>query len=266
MKNQKIKYYSTISKNILEKETKYLKDKMLIKKLFNTELDTINLDILMFRLTLIDSYYSTQMNKRFFGIEDIAENILLISKSDQDLKLQINNYLYDSKEQNFLRSLFEQKYGYNKKGIKVKTAPSLISKYLYFLNDFNFPIYDTLVKKSYPIIKARFNLDIPDLPKQFSIKYFDALKELNKKSEINNFNELDNFLWLYGKLIEGSFSLILDKNGYLSLVKNIKFKKSKSTDIDDEIREYIKENINSKIIEEIFSIEMFKFIKFCFNL
>lgn len=266
MQNREIKYYSKISKEFLGNETKYLKDKILIKKLFNADMGAVDLDTLMFRLTIIDSYYSTQMNKRFFGIEDIAEKILLISKSDIDLKSKANSYLNNNEERDLLHSLFEQKYGYNKKGVKRKTAPSLISKYLYFLCDFNFPIYDTLVAKSYPLIKEKFNIEVPDLPKEFSIKYFDALKELNQKSEINSFDKLDNFLWLYGKLLKGSFSLILTKNAYLSLVKNIKFKKEKSNDIDDEIREYLKENINSKIVEEIFSKDMIEFMKFCFNL
>lgn len=265
MPTEEIKYYSQISKKILEDNTKYLKDKKLIKNFFKPEVNELDLDIIISRLTIIDSYYSTQMNKRLFGIEDIAEKILSISKSDKTLKSKIDSYLNNENGENLLQSIFKEKYGYNKKGVKSKTAPSLISKYLYFLSDFNFPIYDTLVKKSYPMIKEKFDLDIPDLPQKFNIQYFHALKILNQKSGINNFNELDNFLWLYGKLSKGSFSLILNKNDYLSLVKDIKFTKDKSSDIDNEIREYIKENINSNIVQEIFSSDMVSFIMFCFN-
>src|SRR5690606_32084798 len=115
-------------------------------------------DIVILRLTVIDSYYSTQMNKRIFGIEDIANKIEEF-KTDDFLKKQCEIFLDNpTKSNSDISRLFEDKFGIHKNGNESGQAASLISKYLYFLMDYKFPIFDSLAIESYKTLIKYNNL------------------------------------------------------------------------------------------------------------
>lgn len=264
---KELKYYSGLANKILIEDTKYQLDKDIISSIFNKLCNSI-LETIVFRLTIIDSYYSTQLNKRYFGIEEIAEAVINITDDDDLLAEKFSYYLQNPEPDNDISNLFESGYGYRKNGKRFGVAQSLISKYAYFLTRYKFPIYDKLVKVSYSEIQNLYpELELHDLPKVFSREYFINITNLNKVSDINDYDKLDNLLWLFGKLKEGSFSLILNKNYYLKLVRQINFKnKLKSNQVDEVIRKYIIENINSIELKNIFNDRILEFIKFCLNI
>ena len=260
-----LKDYANLAQRILEDENiGYLKNKISISRRFEEEIFGDPKELIS-RLTIIDSHYSTQMNKRLFGIEEIAEAIKEIE--DSDLKNKAINYFNNNENREFFNTLFGKKYGYNKKGEQTKKAPSLISKYLYFLTEYNFPIYDNLAKESYESIRKMYrNYGLESLGNNYNENYFEKISKLNGISEINDFDKLDNLLWLMGKIKRGSFSLILNKNKYLELVNPIEFEEElKSKEIDKKIREHIKQNIDEERIKNIFSLDAIHFMIFCYE-
>lgn len=261
----KIKEHAILAQKILGGNTTYAHDKKMISDIFKIQ-NKDTFEKIKLRLTVIDSYYSTQMNKRLFGIEEIAHGIELLSDSDKETLNKFKNFLDNSESDKQIIKLFNDDYGYNKNGEKFGVAHSLISKYAYFLSDFNFPIYDSLAIDSYKVlVDKNTKFEIKKLIKHDIFDYFKNIKYLNEISNINNYDILDNFLWLCGKLNKGSFSLVLTKEKYLELVDQINFKNSKSKDIDIEIKKYIEININNKKISKIFIPEMIDFINFCYK-
>ena len=247
----KIKEYAKLAQEILGNNTAYAHDKKMISDIFKVS-DIDNFEKIKLRLTIIDSYYSTQMSKRLFGIEEIAKEIETIN--DKDLSEMFLNFLKNPDKEEYILKLFNLKFGCNKVGKKIKTAPSLISKYAYFLTNFKFPIYDSLAKISYDMLQKKYSdMKLEKLENNDIKGYFNKIKNLNEITGINDYDVLDNFLWLYGKLTQGSFSLILKKENYLELVNSITFKSRDSRGQDLEISQYIKSNLNNKKLSEIFS-------------
>ena len=197
------------------KISQYAKEKAFISRCFQIEVES-QFDNVKLRLHLIDSLYSTQMSKRYYGIEELAE--ALSKYTDKELITEANK-LVNREDSEILQKIFGEKYGYNSNGKKEKKAVSLISKYLYFLTGYQFPIYDSLVKMAYPKEIKEFGLQ----PQFFSItdvNFVEVLSELNEISEIDNFEKLDNYLWYSQKLENNSFSLILSKEEHLKKIKN----------------------------------------------
>lgn len=192
----------------------YAKEKSFISRCFHMSKDSI-FDKVKLRLHLIDSLYSTQMSKRYYGIEELAE--VLSQYSDIELMGEAEECINNVNSEP-LEKLFSEKYGYNSIGQKEKKAISLISKYLYFLTGYKFPIYDSLVKIAYPKITKKYNIKT-GYTKITDANFVQALSELNQLSGINNFEKLDNYLWYSQKLENNSFSLILSKEEHLKRIK-----------------------------------------------
>lgn len=260
-----LKKYALTAQKILDQETKYIKDKRIISKLF--KLSEPLTDKTLIRLTLIDSFYSTQMNKRYFGIEELSESINQISDNDDNLTSIVIKFLNGDFD-NEISSLLLKNYGITKSGKQSNKAPSLITKYLYFLTGYNFPIYDRLVIKSYNSLKEKYSFyKLPSLPDSCNGEFFIALNHLNKVTEIHNFDLLDNFLWFSGKILDGSFSLIFSKKRYLKLLEEINLPENLDSEkIDESIRIYLKESKNLEKLEHILGKEEMEFIKFCLSL
>ena len=184
------------SEQIMErlKDSPYLKEKEFIKETFKKTREQTFYNIKL-RLLVIDSLFSTNMSKRYFGIDDLAN---AIHDTEQAL-IQKGSY-----EQ--LEELFKQSYGFNRElnGLK---ATSLLSKYIHFVRSGNFPIYDSLIKKAY----RQINKEEKITPNLDDTNFYYALKSLNEISGINNFELLDMTLWYSQKLTQGSFSLIYSK-------------------------------------------------------
>lgn len=257
--------YTDIAFNILQSDTTYIRSKNIISDIFKISKED-RFETIIFRLTIIDSYYSTQMNKRLFGLDDLASQLTKITNDDNSLKAKSIEFIDDTSVSNGIKELFKNKYGIRKTGHDAGQAASLISKYLYFLTDYKFPIYDNLARNSYSLIQKKYpQLNICYLKNTFDISYFDYLKQLNTLTEINDYNKLDNLLWLIGKLTEGSFSLILNRERYLNLVQKINIPKgTKSKKSDELIRDFIKKDLNK--LKDIFQDHEIKFLNYAFDL
>lgn len=261
-KSYKLSTFADIAHSILNKDTDYLKSKNIILKIFNRKWGN-RFETIKFRLTIIDNFYSTQMNKRFFGIDDLAET--LKNYSDNDLRLKCEEYLEGDDKSNEIQNLFEYSYGIHKLGKDGGKAGSLISKYLYFLTNYKFPIYDSLVKISYKYIQNKYtHLNIPNMKSKFGKSYFENIKEFKKISKIDTYDKLDNLLWLIGKITNGSLSLILNKKRYLKLVSKLKIPDDKKDeDPNDLVKEHIRKNIDDL---DFFNKDEIKFLKYSFAL
>lgn len=264
MKVEALNYKANLAHDILNTETQYKSNKLIISNTFNRPLDSDFLNVVKNRLTIIDSYYSTQMNKRLYGIDDLAEGL---SKYDDDLlKLEVEKFLNNPLSENIINKLFRGHYGINKSGKSSGKAISLISKYLFFLTDYKFPIYDSLAELSLKLLKEHNLVNYDKLnPIQ---NFYLTIVNINKTNQINDYEKLDNLLWLLGKLSSGSFTLLMSKSRYMDLInrKELKQKLSKtikSVDKDKIIREYIKENYHQ--MSEFKSNEVY-FFDFVFNL
>lgn len=257
--------YTNIAFNILQSDTNYIRGKRMISEIFEINREN-RFETIFFRLKIIDSYYSTQMNRRFFGLDDLAKKLSEISPDDKTLQSLCNEFILDTSINNGIGNLLSNNYGIRKTGHEAGQAVSLISKYLYFLTSYKFPIYDNLVKISYSLIEKKYpELAINELNNKFDNSYFDNLRQLNCVTTINDFNKLDNLLWLIGKLTEGSLSLILNKQCYLKLMGKIKIKKGiKSKLVDTEIRKYIIDNIDN--LNDLFTENEIKFLKYTHKL
>lgn len=217
---KELKEYAGIAQQILGPGTKYYNDKQIISEAFKPD-NKITINTLIYRLTIIDSYYSTQMNKRLFGIEDLADKLLELSTDDHIMKRMFVEYLIKPEDNRNIHILFNNEYGIDKTGQSYGKAESLITKYAYFLTMYNFPIYDSLVKKAYKHITSLYpSLNIQALSNDIDI-YIKRLKDLKELTDIDNYDKLDNALWLCGKIRDGRFSLILSKDNYITLTSNL---------------------------------------------
>jgi hypothetical protein len=254
-----LKEKSELAKRVLEHDTPYSRSKITIHKFFDNGNDAISPEIVDKQLTIIDSYYSTNMSRRYYGIEEVAESIVEIATNKKDLKRIFIEYTKNPHNLENVTSLFNSQYGYNKVGKRFGQATSLISKYAYFITDFNFPIYDSIVREVYPLITGAKLVD-----NKFD-DFINSMNALLTSSNIDNYNQLDNLLWLIGKINRGNYSLILKKDKYLKLVGKIEsFAGLESIDIDKKIKEFIYQNIES--LFELFTNDQIEMIKYCKSL
>ncbi len=211
----------------------YSSDKQAISKLFANTDESIAEDILL-RLTVIDSMYSTQMNRRYYGLEELAEAMFALRKekglSLVDLFIRFANSpdtsLFDYQGGN----LFAQSYGIGKDAESKGVAISLISKYAYFCTNYKFPIFDSIVCETLPCLCTYLGFPKPKLLK---VKNKDASNSyridgmatmVNLTVAINAFfrelnisisyDSLDRLLWFVGKIRRGNLSLVLSKSEY----------------------------------------------------
>lgn len=239
---KELKTYADLANKILNNDTVYSKDKRLIKQVFNFD-NTDLKERIRVRLTLIDSYYSTNMSRRYYGIESISELIYYYYPEDALLINDLITFLKEPFENNQILDIFNQSYGISKKGEPKEKAISLISKYAYFLTGFYFPIYDRIVFETYQRIQNKMIL--PGFPEKLSDKISEfilIMNNLNLESGINDFNKLDNFLWLTGRIIRGNVSLILHQNVYMRILENLYEEDS-----------YVTSNVESKMAQYLFS-------------
>ena len=226
-----------ISYSILEnKNLEYQISKRLISKVFEED-NNNTFETTYLRLTVIDSFYATQMSKRLYGMYDLANT--LAEKSDKEWIGIAKSFIFNPEdENNDIAVLMKQTFGFEKDAKNKKRAISLISKYFYFLTKYKFPIFDSLASEA---IKKLVKAKIIDEISINESNYFEKIIHLKKKYEIDSFNKLDNCLWLLGKIGKGSISSLLTKKEYEDLLKVIEVKfDDKGTKTRDE---YIKEKI-----------------------
>lgn len=262
-----IKEYAELSNKILNYSTQYLNDKKIISKFFIPLEEQLSKELIKTRLTVIDSYYSTNMGKRYFGIDEIAENILSLSKNDNELKERFQNYAKNPKTDKHLTGqLFDEKYGIRKSGIVWGKAISLLSKYAYFLTNLEFPIFDTIVREVYPkIMRYCCNGRRYGISDNNFDKFVTKINILKEEAKISSYDKLDNLLWLVGKILRGNYSLILGKTKYCKLVNQIPNVESlRSKELDTKIKELIESKLNK--LSDIFSEDLKTIIKFSYEI
>ena len=206
-------------------ESGYSLGKSTILKVFKATDGYSHEDILA-RLTLIDSMYSTQMSRRYYGLEELAvaladvhnrknlEEVFLDFLKDKDLKpFELRN------SKKVRTNLFIEKYGIGKNGEDKGSAVSLISKYAYFETKFKFPIYDSIVREMYPrvwnycgfpkseMLEFKYN-DMTSFVEMINL----MISKLN--STYVNYDSLDRILWYVGKIYRGNLSLVLSRKEY----------------------------------------------------
>lgn len=241
----KIEYIKNIKKVLqkIEAETRvqnnssYAEDKDCIEQLFSLTTKRTKSDILT-RLTVIDSMYSTQMNRRYYGLEDLTEVLFVLNQKKPLPELfaeflkKKDVSLFDCKIGNKGTNLFAGHYGISKKGVEKGAAVSLITKYAYFETGLNFPIYDSIVCEMYPIIWKYCGFVDSEQPKlevyqkgTMRIKGDDTIKTFVKAIDLLieklggniSYDNLDKLMWHTGKICRGNLSLVLDKDEYLQL-------------------------------------------------
>lgn len=236
----------TIKKeDIVNNENGFAWDKNAITLLFEKTKEETAMDIFL-RLAIIDSTYSTQMTRRYYGLEELSNAIFLIKQNNPNKSLAelFINYLnnrditpfeYTNKENDSKTNLFSEKYGIGKDGEDKGISISLISKYAYFETKGIFPIYDSIACEMIPLIWKRcaFSGKYPSLSENTNLsgteklnRFLDTLDAFKKNlgEQINN-DHLDRLLWFVGKIIRGNLSLVLSRKDYQLCCKNDLIKK-----------------------------------------
>lgn len=216
----------------------YASNKTAISQLFSATSDEKEEDILL-RLTVIDSMYSTQMNKRYYALEDLAKAMFAIgtekncplAKLFTEFTMTLDASLFDYRDGN----LFGNRYGIGKDGGSKGVAISLISKYAYFTTNYQFPIFDTIVCETLPclVISLGPQKKKPSLRKKDNKQRILGMETMVRfVSVINKFisgidssisyDSLDRLVWFVGKIRRGNLSLILSKDEYVRWIKTHK--------------------------------------------
>lgn len=285
-KDKTLVYYAELSYSILHNENslQYKEDKEAIQLLFSKfNLQNYNEKeaglIIKCRLSLIDSYYSTNVTKfRKYGIDDIIMHIKDFANSDKEFVSKVLNYISsieknewdDDKAFYDVSSLLETDYGIDKQGKIFGNATSLLSKYCYFITHYNFPIYDSIVMNNYKTIANHFEVSLEHCKSYVHFdKFISIMVALNH--DIKNFNKLDNLLWLFGKINMGNYSVILSKEKYLKLIDVTKASVSrlidvKSDEFDELISLYISNNLFRLKDLEVFDNSQVEFIEFVYSI
>ncbi len=209
----------------------YSQNKNAILNLFDkTE---FNKDGLILRLTVIDSMYSTNINKNnYYAIPEIATAILGYADYNATVLFdKLRAYTKSDGGDDKLNDIFKHQYGVRKNKNDGSKAISLLSKYFYYHtltckdreHNIGFPIFDSLAKEvlwnidSMPfstgkLKKAKYkwvygnNLSMPEF-----------IKELNAVKSalgIESYDEFDAYLWRIGKLLHKSFNFDLSREDF----------------------------------------------------
>ena len=197
----------------------FLDDKKAIENIFRLTNGSKKEDVLL-RLTVIDSMYSTQMSRRYYALDELAEKMVL-SHSTNELFLKfLKSYdvsIFNGKDTEKTFNLWGEKYGIGKNGDEKGVAVSLISKYAYFETGLKFPIYDSIACEMYPRIwkycgwkdktpKLWVLNDKQQLEgEQTIIAFVKAIDELIMRlGKGITYDHLDRLLWFTGKIYRGN--------------------------------------------------------------
>lgn len=236
---------------ILNNDTGYILNRNIIDKIFEMTREEYSKENITMRLTVVDSFYSTNMNQRIFGISDLVDEIYHIG-DDNAIIEEIEKYKKSRNSK--IDDILNKRYGIKKSGEEAGKARSLITKYLYFVTKHNFPIEDNLIKNN-----------INDVLSYFDKKIFsgDILRNIIEfcTAEKLKLSDFDNFIWLLGKVNKGSFSLILKKEDYLEIVKTLNIKGKDSNEFDKNFANSIRNVENILKIEKYISKDIFNFLK-----
>ena len=243
LKDLQVFFEELASSDVCKSDSGFSTDKDAILRVFKNTSGCNKEDILV-RLTLIDSMYSTQMSRRYYALDELAEALAIIAKNKEGKLRQIFLDFAKSPEQNLYKfnyigdgetqtNLFAECYGIGKDGGNKGVAVSLISKYAYFETEFKFPIYDSIACEMYPLVWHFCGFEKHNLPKlthsqngkvvgdKTIVEYVKAINLIinNLNSEKLNYDILDRYMWFVGKICRGNLSLVLSRSEYEEALK-----------------------------------------------
>ena len=206
------------AKILSDPQIKYCSDKEQIQSVFGWS--TNYSKKIMLRLAVIDGFYSTQMNRRLFGLEEVEMELQRAgANNDETFANAAAGFIHAPSNESCVLKLLQKNYGRNKKGDDRRKAASLITKYLYYVTEFKFPIYDNLVRDSYNrILKMCNGVQLQKMKDECDVQFFKNLIELKSLSRIDTFDSLDNLLWILGKIRKGSLSAIVPNDTYKQIL------------------------------------------------
>lgn len=227
-----------VKQDVYSEGSGFSADKDAILKIFSVTNGFEKTNILV-RLTLIDSMYSTQMNRRYYALEELAEALATLA-SGKEAKLRDLFLAFAKDPEKYSQdfnyggtNLFSESYGIGKDGSDKGVAISLISKYAYFETKFKFPIYDSIACEMYLLVcrecgfdkYKKINLTVKENGKiqgeQTMVAYVKAINWLIEQLDCKglNYDLLDRFLWFVGKIRRGNLSLVLTRTEYEIMMK-----------------------------------------------
>lgn len=221
----------------IEQQFSYVQQRAMINQIFaTTSGNNYNIQSIMLRLIVIDSLYSTNAAYSYFSFEEMANAIKGLG-NEEDAAKYFDSIATGGNDD---KNLFSKNYGIRKNLKNGSKQMSLMSKYAYYVllqnpSDYplGFPIYDSLAIKMYPEVCKKVGINEPQkITESTSIKkYIELLDTLRKrifsKTDTGLFNEyqqydlLDAYLWRMGKLDEGNYSLLFNKDDYEKFITNI---------------------------------------------
>ena len=203
-----------------------------------------NKALIILRLVVLDSLYSTNATYSHFTFDEMAGKIWDLGhteKNARDYFYQIACGKSDDKK------LFSTKYGVRKNLDEGGKQMSLMSKYAYYTlmadkgnYPLGFPIYDRLAKASYKKLDKHIKLKKSKNIEGNIEEYVGAMDELrqfifdNTNQLFNGYQQfdiLDAYLWRMGKFSSGNLSLMMEKADYKQFIKNLGFDNKSKEDI-----------------------------------
>lgn len=265
---------SELAYEILNDNTPYLRQKQGIKIFFDNNIQFNNYqNCLEVRLSLIDAFYSTNMARRLYAIHDLTQRLLTITENDEILRNKFVQYL--SGEEPRIQNLFDGEYGINRIGEESeRKAVSLISKFAFFITNYQFPIYDSLVRENILEIIKKDEIDDQTLfannnnhritARQLRTNYFGTLRFININVGINDYDKLDNLCWLYGKIVNASYSLVLERQKYITFLNFIYNNELPNRIVDVDFNRLLMEKLrnDSEALQHLFQDEQNKLVRF----
>lgn len=233
-------------KDVYKGDSGFSADKEVILKVFEQTKGDTKEDILV-RLTLIDSMYSTQMSRRYYALDELADFLVKLSEGKQgklkqmfldfaktpEKRLSLFDFTFLKGTKKVRKNLFSECYGIGKDGKDKGVAISLISKYAYFETNFQFPIYDSIACEMFPLVWHYCGFSKKEMPKliysekgkvlgdKTLVEYVKTINLLIEKVGVKrlNYDLLDRFLWFVGKIFRGNLSLVLTREEYEKALK-----------------------------------------------
>lgn len=219
---KKIKDILKEKKDVKGNSSGFALNRSTIEKVFRT-LQVSSAQDIQARLTLIDSMYSTQMNRRYYALEELAQALWTLNQKNGDLAGLFKTFAKDRDISAFndtdgKNNLWSAQYGIGKDGKEKGVAVSLISKYAYFATGYKFPIYDSIACEMIPLIwpdPESYESVCPwKVHEKPSIREFlDAVNSLCKYYQ-TDYDHLDRLMWFVGKILRKNFSLVLTRSEY----------------------------------------------------
>lgn len=245
----------SLQNHTAQQQNQYVQQRVIINNAFQCTSSHYDLFAIITRLTIIDSLYSTNARYSYFSIEEMANAIYSLGNEKN-----ASDYFYSiacgGKD---AQGLFCRNYGIRKNLNQGNLMMSLLSKYAFFALSQNptayplgFPIYDSLVCNVYTRA-CKVLCATPAKNIQANIENYVAALEVLRNSlfgtstqlfhGMQQFDILDAYLWRMGKIDNGNFSLLLNKQDYSTFIANINLVNSPlpSSQFDNEVLKQCKQ-------------------------